>query len=272
MDDADVVDLSPMFSLEPPKLMTGTSIALQNEYFQLWARCVGQARAGEPLDQVEFSPEMEKVLADMRDKGLGNFTSLYEARRQVIPKYAWAIPDDEAIQAIAAWGPVVEVCAGSGYWAMLLAEILGPDNVLATDIGTDATQWPGSVEFGKFYPVLRCEAATAAAMHPEWTLFICWPPFNDGVAARALRAYWEAGGQRVAYVGEGNGGCTADDEFHMLLGDCYCDDDDCLHQQPMFQVVSHVYHPSWEGIRDCLYLAERMQPAPPKPRPWKIAR
>jgi len=31
-------------------------------------------------------------------------------------QYSWAIPDVRAIKAIQAFGPVVEIAAGKGYW------------------------------------------------------------------------------------------------------------------------------------------------------------
>src|SRR4051794_21992422 len=52
-------------------------------------------------------------------------------RKQLIWAFAWAVPSDEAIEEIARHGPIVEIGAGTGYWAWLLAQA-GAD-VLAYD-------------------------------------------------------------------------------------------------------------------------------------------
>ena len=43
-------------------------------------------------------------------------------RKPLIWAYAWAIPSDEAIHAIAELGPLLELGAGTGYWAWLLRQ------------------------------------------------------------------------------------------------------------------------------------------------------
>ena len=56
----------------------------------------------------------------------------YTIRSEAIQKYAFAIPNTEAIERIAQHGPVVEMFAGSGYWASFLkqagADIIAYDN------------------------------------------------------------------------------------------------------------------------------------------------
>ncbi|KAL3666792.1 hypothetical protein V7S43_008412 [Phytophthora oleae] len=50
----------------------------------------------------------------------------------VAMKYSWAIPDERALQIIKHYGPIVEMGAGSGYWARLL-QLRGVD-VVAYDL------------------------------------------------------------------------------------------------------------------------------------------
>ncbi|CEG41978.1 uncharacterized protein PHALS_12285 [Plasmopara halstedii] len=50
----------------------------------------------------------------------------------VAMKYSWAIPDERALQIIKHYGPIVEMGAGSGYWARLL-QLRGVD-VIAYDL------------------------------------------------------------------------------------------------------------------------------------------
>jgi hypothetical protein len=43
-------------------------------------------------------------------------------RDELVHLYSWAIPNEDALRAIAAHGPILEVGAGNGYWAQLLTE------------------------------------------------------------------------------------------------------------------------------------------------------
>lgn len=44
-----------------------------------------------------------------------------DQRAELVRRYAWAVPDAAAIAALAARSPLVEIGAGTGYWARLLA-------------------------------------------------------------------------------------------------------------------------------------------------------
>ena len=133
------------------------------------------------------------------------------AREALVYKYAWAIPDDEALRLIAALGPIVEVGAGTGYWAALIAD-RGAD-ILAYDIDPFDSKWCGN----RFFDVKQA-GVEVAADHPDRTLFLCWPPYDKPMAADALRAYR---GDRLVFVGEGVSGCTADDSFFDMLADAW---------------------------------------------------
>ena len=59
------------------------------------------------------------------------------------------------------------------------------------------------------------DAAAAAAAAPETAaLLLVWPPYDDQMAASALRAFR---GAVVWYVGEGRGGACADDAVFDAL-------------------------------------------------------
>jgi hypothetical protein len=62
------------------------------------------------------------------------------------------------------------------------------------------------------------------AHHPDRAMLLCWPSYDEPWAAWSLAAYK---GDQLFYIGEGPGGCCADDEFFSLLdaeweeaGDC----------------------------------------------------
>lgn len=53
--------------------------------------------------------------------------------------------------------------------------------------------------------IVAKDRAEAAALHPDRTLFLSWPPHGQDVGTRILLAY---NGNRLIYVGDGRGGGT----------------------------------------------------------------
>jgi hypothetical protein len=144
--------------------------------------------------------------------------------------------DDEAIQAILKYGPIVSVGAGSGYNEWLLQERGG--DVLATD-AFPATQNP-YIFHGSWTDITQMTAQEAAEKYSDRSLFFCWPSYDAPWAAEALRAYQ---GDTVIYIGEGFGGCTGDDAFHEEL--------------ETWEEIERLSIPQWEGIYDKLYIYRR---------------
>lgn len=137
-------------------------------------------------------------------------TNIVENRWSLCRKYAWAIPNEQAIERIVALSPIVEVCAGNGYWASLL-RTAGAD-VVASDIKPGKSDWCK----GQLYThVVKADAEAFVKLHQDRTLMLCWPPCSDDTAYRTLQAYR---GSTVIYIGEDYGGCCATDEFFDLLG------------------------------------------------------
>ena len=123
-------------------------------------------------------------------------------RKKLIWAYSWAVPSNEAISALAALGPLVELGAGTGYWAWLAAQA-GADVVAYDRAAHSVPRWFDMREGGP----------AAAAAHGDRTLFLCWPPLEEAMAAEALEAFR---GSRLAYAGEFRGR-TADEAFHARL-------------------------------------------------------
>ena len=153
-------------------------------------------------------------------------------RRNFIKKYSWAMPTEEAINAIAAYSPIIEVGAVLGFWAKLLEDV-GAD-VVAFDNGeTDSNEEP--------YTTILDGGPEDILDNPGRTLFLCWPPFWNDMALDCLSYYK---GQYLAYVGEGAGGCTGGDAFHKRL-------------KAGWEGVELIYLPNWAGIHDYLEIYER---------------
>jgi hypothetical protein len=188
-------------------------------------------------------------------------------RSRLLTKYSFAIPTAAALEAIAAEAAdvgVLEVGAGTGYWAHLLRQH-GVD-VLATD--ADPAPSRSSRWFAGSQPWTQLVASdhSIAGNHPDRTLLIVWPTKDEIWAAEALEIYWSAGGHTVIYVGERPGGRTGDDVFHALLGEydrcwacslgistmpCVCG------LGPRFERVGHLPLPHWPGFSDDLFVYRR---------------
>ena len=168
--------------------------------------------------------------------GVGNNYFLnFSQRTNLAVEFAWAIPNDEALNAIKALGmPIVEIGAGSGYWAKLLQDM----GVGIVPI--DSEPIPNSYVTKRYTDIIQ-GSVELLEQYPNHALMLCWPPYDKPMAADALKAYL---GKTVIYIGEGYGGCTGDDEFHHLL-DKY------------WEFTVDVDIPQWYGIHDRLYIYER---------------
>lgn len=167
-------------------------------------------------------------------------------------RWSFAIPNDAALDAIAKRGPVVEVGAGTGYWAALLAQrgvdVLAYDYRPPLNAGRPDACGPVQpentyVEPVQYHKVIVCHPdGRVAHAYPTRTLLLVWPAIGR-MAVNALRYYEQGGGERVAYVGE-FGGCTGDEAFHARL------------RKAWFEVET-VAIPTWPGMHDFLMVFER---------------
>ena len=161
----------------------------------------------------------------------------WKEREEAVQKWAWAVPNKEALNAIKRHSPIAEIGCGSGYWAMLLKE-MGVD-VTAYDQEEDKKQkeWTFRKEW---FPIIT-GGPEKAALHPERALFLCWPPYEEPFAAECLKAYK---GDTLIYVGEGWGGCNANEEFWKLL-------------ELGWEEEETIFIPTWYGLHDSMTILHR---------------
>jgi hypothetical protein len=179
----------------------------------------------------------------------------WKARKIAVSLYAWAVPSEDAIRAIVECGPVVEIGAGSGYWASLIAQLGG--DVVAYDQYEPKNNKDYPFEQG-WFPVQK-GGPEKAAEHPDRALFLCWPPYNSSFALECLKAYQ---GNTVIFVGEGSGGCTADDDFFRAMGEHVYSwgDDGEAEERPVsneWEKAKEINIPQWDGIHDYLTIYRR---------------
>lgn len=170
-------------------------------------------------------------------------------RQRLCKRYSWAIPSPRAISFIErelCGQPIVEICAGSGYWAWQLSQV-------GVEIDAYDPNPPGDNHFvthGPYYDVKR-DDHTVVGGYPDRALMISWPPCGDTFAAEALELFE---GDTLIYIGEEMSGCCADDDFFIALSEDWDLDCDC---------ASHV---QWDGMHDVLNIYRRKSVSRPRAR------
>src|SRR5262249_45750212 len=153
-----------------------------------------------PLMQVVAQTNAPDLLAWFGAKEV-----LRELRDTLTAKYAWAVPNTQALYAIGDYGPLVEVGAGTGYWAYLL-RLMGVDIVAYDAAPRLSAQEDWCYEGPKSWTeVLRGTAEEAVRAQPTRTLLLCWPPADDPMALQALRL---TAAQHVIFIGWKDDGVT----------------------------------------------------------------
>jgi hypothetical protein len=170
-----------------------------------------------------------------------NLMDIYQARTKAVRQWAFSVPSPDAISAITTHAPrIVELCAGTGYWAKVLA-LAGCDVIALDKIATgNSNDYMGGQEIGEFFPVRPGDIPDVAA-YPDRALMLAWPPYDSPVAREAVESW---GGDVLVYIGEPPGGCTADDSFFAML-------------ETDFTELAYVDLPSWDGIHDYLTIQRR---------------
>lgn len=150
--------------------------------------------------------------------------SWIERRGDLVDRYAWAIPNETAISRLVDLSPIVEMGAGSGYWAYEIERRGGTVHAYDND-PPDETWAPVTV---------GTPDVLSGYTEP---LLLCWPPYGEPMAREAIEEHC---GETVVYIGEIEG-CTADSEFHRLLDWEYS----------LEEVIDI---PSYDGIHDNMFI------------------
>lgn len=260
-----------------------------NPYLLHWAKTYEN-----PDYVLELCQNNEERASYLRMKEFGGMprlaihTALFQARDILIPQMGFAIPDRKALELVKDHSPngVLEIGAGTGYWASLLSK-LGV-NVLAYDTYTG--QYRDGLRHGSHFPIVKASHRKALSIdvNHHRTLLLSWPDYSRLASAKTgrnmkrvqelkadgmelMEAFskaheeeaerekskqttppmeWPAQtlslyrGNVVAYVGEGDGGCTADDAFHEIL-------------DQLWEEIEDHEIPQWWGIHDRLRIYKR---------------
>ena len=166
---------------------------------------------------------------------LNNWNS-YKERPELVKKQSWAIPDSNAISEIKKYSPIIELGAGTGYWASLISET--GCKIICFDKYIDNNPYKHSIHH---YPVYPGDETILNKFSPKMNLFLSWPPYNDPFAYNAILNFR---GKYLIYIGEGGYGCTGDEKFHNELG-------------KNWDRIKIIDIPQWYGINDYLSIWRR---------------
>ena len=197
-----------------------------NPYFDLWAY-FGWAQGSFLRRVVEFG----EGRATMPAGSCHIYMAATLARHWLVRSFAWSVPNDHALEVLDGLRPIVEIGAGTGYWAAVLRR-RGVD-VMAYDLYPPGGPVPNPWHEGRAGWTDVLEGGSGRlAHHDNRTLLLSWPPPAKPMASQCLSA-WR--GTSVVVVGEECSSATR--EFWQQLRDG-------------FRLVETVDLPSWEHVAD----------------------
>lgn len=173
---------------------------------------------------------------------LADAAPYWDGRRECTSRGMWAIVTLDWTRQLADWigeRKALEIMAGAGWLAKALHDH-GVDIV-----ATDSQSWDDRHDqMIRLCPIEQQEATEAVCKYADADLLICsWPPYGDGAIYRAAEAW---GSERpIVYIGEGEGGCNAPDEFWSHFRE--------LEDAPDIPLKS------WRGIHDHIFIGNYME-------------
>lgn len=159
-----------------------------------------------------------------------SYDKYFYMRGEVTDYGMWALVDLQWTKKLANWIDkriVLEVMAGRGW----LAKALHHHGVNV--IATDNYDWEEKHEKGKMvFDIERLDALDAVKQYPNADiLIVSWPPYEHSHINKVCAEWGKT--RPIVYIGEGYGGCTADNEFHKR-----------------FEETQTMSIPQWDGIHD----------------------
>ena len=182
----------------------------------------------------EQSRELERI--PYFERTIEERMGSYALRDYCVREFAWAIPDDDAIQTILKYGPILEIGAGLGYWAALINKAGG--DIIAYDkhVGPKNSWFKGKQPY---FPIKSGGSGAAVKRHPDRTLMMVWPCYDKPMDVVALRQHK---GEYLIYVGESSYGCTGSPAGHNWIEKYYEEVEEVLiHRWPSIHDYMTVY-------------------------------
>ncbi len=157
-------------------------------------------------------------------------------RFELVSQWSWTVTSPDTVAFVAYWlgSHAIDPLAGSGYWAFLLRQ-LGVD-VVATDLN------PPNLAANKYHhdgvhcDLIQMDAERSVTrLGVGRSLLLSWPPYAEPVGAQVVGAFT---GERIVYIGEGEGGCCGDDDMFAAFGRDWTE---VAHHEPVQFLGMHDY-------------------------------
>lgn len=150
------------------------------------------------------------------ERNFNHFQALYTIRQYYIKHFGFTLINEDFLYDISDYlkdKKVVEIGAGTGFLSKKLndngIQITAVDQVAsdANSYGFQKNHFPIFIDSGEEY--LKTVGKSFD------TVLLSWPNYDTPFATSILQSMSQ--GQELIYIGEGYGGCTADDSFWDLL-------------------------------------------------------
>jgi len=138
--------------------------------------------------QDRFGQLLSEIGGDATDDALTNLAQ----------RYSYVFPDDRSLTALAALGPLVEIGAGTGYWAFRL-RALGVDIVAFDQAPPDGAQPNRYHATTLTWTEVFAGDHTVLTQYVDRALFLCWAPLFSSLG-ECLAFY---SGNIIAVIGDG---------------------------------------------------------------------
>ena len=170
---------------------------------------------------------------DIMNSETGDSMKHWGPREECRKSVCWHVPSKDLIEECVKYSPLVSVGSGYAFTECKIQDAGG--DIIATDISPyKGNTW---CKDGKAYMKReKLDAEAAIEKYPDRNVFMAWPPYNTDMAYKVAKKMKK--GRVLIYVGEGDGGCTGDDQFHTYLYKNFKE----------IEADSHIT--SWWGIHD----------------------
>jgi hypothetical protein len=129
---------------------------------------------------------------------LGEAPLADDARLALAQRFSYVVPDAESLAMVGALAPIVEIGAGTGYWASRL--LANGVDVIAFDQAPPDGDMPNRYHARTpLWTEVRCGDQTVLPEYADRTLLLCWPPLFSSLG-NCLSYY---AGTTVALIGDG---------------------------------------------------------------------
>ena len=195
--------------------------------------------------------DYQKLINELGAFSFDNFRQ-YDLRKSILfhsmrehfcKKFCWAIPNNDALEVLNKYSPILEIGAGKGFWTKELKRNYPTSNIVCFDKQLPPNVW--CVGDKTYFPVL--EGNESEILNPRFefhTLFLCWPPYASDVVDNCLRNLDRIRSNRFIYVGEYDA-ATAWSERLDDEGD--------------WEIEETIDIPQWIGIHDRLMVWKRKE-------------